>query len=149
MKRFTILGLILIFVSITMLGCQQQDNKDSNNKIDLKGQVKEINIFKSNEFKKEDSDLIVSSSETDNTEIFETVKNIISDAIKQDGVVDIEEPNYDLEIIYEDDSIKEIYLWLMEVEGGKGSLMEVEDTHIVYNFSEELNAKLIDLLKLK
>lgn len=132
-----------------MLGCQPLNNKDSNNKIDLEDQVKEINIFRSNEFKKEDSDLILSSSETENIEIFETVKTIINAAVKQAGIVNMTEPNYDLEIIYEDDSIKEFYLWLMEVEGGKGSLMEVEDTHIVYNFSEELNAKLIDLLKLK
>lgn len=147
MKRFTILGLILVFVSITMLGCQPQDNKDDNNKIDLKDEIKEVNIFQSNEFKKEKSDLIVSSSEIDNTEIFETVKTIINDAIKQAGIVSMTEPNYDLQIVYEDGSTKELYLWLMEVEDGKGSLMEVEDTHIVYTFSEELNAKLIDLIK--
>lgn len=149
MKRFTILSMILVFVSITMLGCQPKDNKDSNSKINLKDEIKEVNIFISNEFKKENSDLIVSSSKTDNTEVFKTVKSIISDATKQEGIVNIVEPNYDLEIIYEDDSTKEIYLWLMEDQGGKGSLMEVEDTHIVYNFSEELNATLIDLIKSK
>ena len=114
--------------------------------MEFKGEIKEVNIFQSNEFKKESSDLIVSSSDTDNIEIFEIVKSIISDTTKQEGVADIVEPNYDLEIIYEDDSTKELYLWLLEVEGGKGSLMEVQNTHIIYNFSEELNAKLIDLI---
>lgn len=149
MKRFTILGFILVFVSITMLGCQSEDNKDSNNKINLKDEIKEINIFQSNDFKKEDSDLIVSSGDIDNTEIFETVKTIINDAVKQAGIVDMTEPNYDLQIVYEDDSTKELYLWLMEVADGKGSLMEVEETHLVYTFSKELNAKLIDLIKPK
>ncbi|MGO1470542.1 MAG: beta-barrel fold lipoprotein [Tissierella sp.] len=148
MKKFTILSFILVFISIIMLGCQLQDSKDSN-KINLKDEIKEINIFQSNEFKNENSDLIVSASDTDNTEIFETVKTIISDSIKQAGIVDMIEPNYNLEIVYEDDSTKELYLWLMEVEDGKGSLMEAEDTHIVYSFSEDLNAKLIDLIKSK
>lgn len=141
MKKIMILGIMLLFFSIVLLGCQREDDK-----LEFKGEIKEVNIFQSNEFKKESSDLIVSSSDTDNIEIFEIVKSIISDTTKQEGVADIVEPNYDLEIIYEDDSTKELYLWLLEVEGGKGSLMEVQNTHIIYNFSEELNAKLIDLI---
>ena len=141
MKKFIQLGMAILLVSFTLLGCQQQDYS-----LDLKEEIKEVNIFKSNEFKKESSDLIVSSSDTDNTEIFETVKNIISNATKQEGMVNTTEPNYDLEIIYKDNSTKELYLWLLDAEGGKGSLMEVEDTHVIYNFSEELNAKLIDLI---
>lgn len=141
MKKIIRFGVVMFLISVVLLGCQQQDNK-----LEVKEEIKEINIFKSNEFKKESLDLIVSASDTDNAEIFETVKNIISNATKQEGVVDTIEPNYDLEIIYKDNSTKELYLWLLDAEGGKGSLMEVEDTHVIYNFSEELNTKLIDLI---
>ena len=141
MKKIIKFGVVMFLISVVLLGCQQQDNKP-----EVKEEIKEVNIFKSNEFKKESSDLIVSASDTDNAEIFETVKNIISNATKQEGVVDTIEPNYDLEIIYKDNSTKELYLWLLDAEGGKGSLMEVEDTHVIYNFSEELNTKLIDLI---
>ena len=141
MKKIIRFGVVMFLISVVLLGCQQQDNK-----LEVKEEIKEINIFKSNEFKKESLDLIVSASDTDNAEIFETVKNIISNATKQEGVVNTIEPNYDLEIIYKDNSTKELYLWLLDAEGGKGSLMEVEDTHVIYNFSEELNTKLIDLI---
>ena len=141
MKKIIRFGVAMFLISVVLLGCQQQDNKQ-----EVKEEIKEINIFKQNDFKKESSDLIVSSSDTDNTEIFEIVKSIISNATKQEGVVDTIEPNYDLEIIYKDNSTKELYLWLLDSEDGKGSLMEVEDTHIIYNFSEELNTKLIDLI---
>lgn len=69
MKKIIQLGMTILLVSFALLGCQQQDYS-----LDLKEEIKEVNIFKSNEFKKESSDLIVSSSDTDNTEIFETVK---------------------------------------------------------------------------
>ena len=141
MKKIKKFGVVMFLISVVLLGCQQQDNKP-----EVKEEIKEVNIFKSNEFKKESLDLIVSASDTDNAEIFETAKNIISNANKQEGVVDTIEPNYDLEIIYKDNSTKELYLWLLDVEDGKGSLMEVEDTHTIYNFSEELNTKLIDLI---
>lgn len=141
MKKIIRFGVVMFLISVVLLGCQQQDNK-----LEVKEEIKEINIFKSNEFKKESLDLIVSASDTDNAEIFETVKNIISNATKQEGVVNTIEPNYDLEIIYKDNSTKELYLWLLDAEGEKGSLMEVEDTHVIYNFSEELNTKLIDLI---
>lgn len=146
MKRFPKGALILIFIIMTLLGCQTQGDNNSANKIKLENDLKEINIFQSSEFKKEKANLIVSASDTENTEIFETVKTVINKARKQDGIVDMIEPNYHLEVVYDDDSSKELYLWLMEAEGGKGSLMEVEDTHIVYNFSKELNAKLTDLI---
>lgn len=143
MKNIMRLSITLLIISFILSGCHR------DNKLKLKEEIKEINIFQSNEFKKESSDLIVTSSDIDNTEIFKTIKSIISDATEKEGMVQMTEPKYDLEIIYENDSTKELYLWLMEVEGGIGSLMEVEDTHVVYHFSEELNAKLFDLIDSK
>lgn len=137
MNKITQFGIVLLFVSFILLGCQQRGTK-----LDLK----EVNIYKSAEFKKEGSDLIVSASEIDNKEIFEAVESIINDASKQEGIVDTTEPNYYLEIIYKNNSSQELYLWLLDAENGKGSFMEVEDTHIIYNFPEELNTQLIDLI---
>lgn len=97
MKKINRFGMAIILISLLLLGCQQQENS-----LD----VKEVNLFKSNEFKKENSELIVTSNETDNTEVFETVNSILSDTTKQVGVVDVVEPNYYLEIIYTDKSTK-------------------------------------------
>lgn len=141
MRRIVSFSLTILLVSLALLGCQQQDTP-----LDAVEEIKEVQIFKTSAFDTENSDLIVASSATEHTEIFETVKSILSDAVKQDGVVDVAEPNYSLEIIYENNQTKELYLWLLDAESGKGSLMEVEDTHTIYLFSEELNAQLIQLI---
>ena len=136
--RFT----VLVFLMSAILLAWQQEKQP----LDSDKEIKEVTIFESTEFKKEKSELIVSASDTKQSEIFVTVKSILVDARKQDGVVDMVEPNYYLEMIYEDHTRKEFHLWLMDVEGGKGSIMETEDTHNLYNFSEELNTQLIHLL---
>lgn len=141
MKKIIRFIVLVFLMSSILLACQQEKQP-----LDSDKEIKEVTIFESTEFKKEKSELIVSASDTKQSEIFVTVKNILVDAKKQDGVVDMVEPNYYLEMIYEDNTRKEFHLWLMDVEGGKGSIMETEDTHILYNFSEELNTQLIHLL---
>ena len=141
MKKIIRFIVLVFLMSSILLACQQEKQP-----LDSDKEIKEVTIFESTEFKKEKSELIVSASDTKQSEIFVPVKNILVDARKQDGVVDMVEPNYYLEMIYEDNTRKEFHLWLMDVEGGKGSIMETEDTHILYNFSEELNTQLIHLL---
>ena len=141
MKKIIRFIVLVFLMSSILLACQQEKQP-----LDSDKEIKEVTIFESTEFKKEKSELIVSASDTKQSEIFVPVKNILVDARKQDGVVDMVEPNYYLEMIYEDNTRKEFHLWLMDVEGGKGSIMETQDTHILYNFSEELNTQLIHLL---
>lgn len=69
----------------------------------------------------------------------------MNDGTEQGVVVDVIEQNYYLEVIYNNNYIKEFYLWLLDAEGGKGSFMVVEDTHTIYNFSKGLKDPLIDL----
>lgn len=134
---------VLIFSSLVILFACQQENQ----LLDSEKEIKEVIIYKSNKFKKEKSELIVTATDTEHPEIVEAVKSMLVDASKQDGVVDTIEPNYYLEIIYQDNRTKELYLWLMDVEGGKGSFMKVEETHIIYNFSKELKTQLIHLIE--
>lgn len=141
MKIAVKLGALIFLIPFILIGCHQQDSS-----LTLKEEIKEIHIFESTDFKKESSNLIVSSNKTKNTKIFEIIRNMINDGTEQDGVVDTVEPNYYVEIIYKDKSITKLYLWLIDAEGGKGSFMEEEDTQTIYNFSEELNNQLIDLL---
>ncbi|MGO1371463.1 MAG: hypothetical protein ACTHVE_06365 [Senegalia sp. (in: firmicutes)] len=141
MKR--IIALILILASMSLLGCNQQLNEKDNLTLELDGKIKEINIFKSNGFDKSNSDLIVTVT---NEETIYNLRNIITSATKLDGIVDIREPDFNLDIIYKDNSKEKFYIWL-EKNGGKGALMNSEDTNTLYNISEEMNDEWIDFIE--
>ncbi|MGO1369204.1 hypothetical protein [Senegalia sp. (in: firmicutes)] len=141
MKR--IIALILILASMSLLGCNQQLNEKDNLKLELDGKIKEISIFKSNGFDKSNSDLIINIT---NEETIDKLKNIITSATKLDGIVDIREPDFNLDVIYKDNSKEKLYLWIEE-NGGKGSLMKSDDTNTLYNISEEMNYKFIDFIE--
>lgn len=141
MKRFGMFSIIVLFILVVFSGCQNEDNKENNqnDKLQLKEDIKEIKVFKSNKSTKED--LINSFVDM---EIIKTVKNIINSANKQAGIVNITDSNYNIEIIYENDKKQKLNLWLRKDE--KASLMKVEETHILYNLSEEMSDNLYELI---
>lgn len=143
MKKNITFGLILLLFTVILLGCQSQNNNDNSKQLELHGEIKGVNIYKANEFDTANLELIVSFNEEGN---LKTLKNIINSATRQEGIVAITEPDYDLEIIYEDNNKEQLYLWLLE--GGLGSLMKVEDMHTIYNFPEEMNDEFMDLIEL-
>lgn len=142
MKKIISFSLMTALVLITLLGCQREkDFLGSQNKnIVLDGEIKEINIYKSNNFEKVNSDLIVNFTDEKS---LEKIRKVITSAIRVKGIVDISAPNYNLEVIYRDNSDKQLYLWLNE--GEMGTLMEVEDTNTIYNLSQQMNKELRDL----
>lgn len=133
MKKFITLNLIVVLISVVLLGCQPE----GSNKLDLDGAIKEVRILKSN------SDFSISFTDKENLQI---LRNILTSATKEEGIVDIRNPDFELEIIYEGDNKEVFYLWLEE-DGGKGGLMKSEDTRIFYTLSEEMNEKLISLIQ--
>ena len=78
-------------------------------------------------------------------EVLETFQNIFTSAVKQEGIVDIAEPEFDLEVIYKEGNKQEYHLWLGEKDE-QSTLMQVEDTHTIYTISEEATNQLIDLV---
>lgn len=101
MKKRMRFGGMIFLLSVVLVGCQQPDRS-----VDVKEEIKEVTMFASTEFKQEHSDANCSSTETDNPEIIETVKNILNEATKQAGIVDMVEPNYYVEIVYTDNRTK-------------------------------------------
>lgn len=141
MKKFGMFSITVLLILVVFSGCQNENNQKNNQNdiLQLKEDIKEINVFKSNKSTKED--LITSFVDM---EIIKTVKNIINSANKQAGIVNTTDPNYNIEIIYENDKKEKLNLWLRKDE--KGSLMNVEETHILYNLSEEMSDNLYDLI---
>lgn len=142
MKAFVKFILILVFIYIVTIGCTLQTNIDKSTVIELNADIKEVHILQSTKLDKEGFNSSVSYT---NKETLQTFRNIITSATKQNGIVNMTNPNYKLIVIYEDKSSKEFYLWIRESE--IGALMHTEDTHTLYNLSEDMSAKLYNLLR--
>lgn len=79
----------------------------------------------------------------------ETLEFIVDEMVegsqRQPGDVDMAEPNYGLQIDYDDDSSETFYLWISPGESS-GTLMDTSETHIIYTFAEEVSEEFLSLL---
>lgn len=131
-----IMKLIMLVIMISLLGCQK------NTEIP---KIKEIHIYEYAGPIDEPSDLIVSADTTHHNEILDVFKEILKDAKKEDGIVNLTNPIYTAAIIYSDNTTQEISLWVSN-EKRIGTLMYLDDTHTIYNFSEDLSMKLFNAI---
>lgn len=73
-------------------------------------------------------------------------EELFEDAVKQDGIVDIVSPEYDIEAELENGNKQQLHLWVGEA-GQRSTLMYVEDTNTIYLTPAEDTNWLIELLK--
>ncbi|PRY82967.1 hypothetical protein [Alkalibacterium olivapovliticus] len=89
------------------------------------------------------TDFLVEVSDT------ETLKFILDDMIegseRQFGIVNMAEPDYGLQINYEDGSSETFHLWVSS-DYSSGTLMDTSETHYIYNFSKEASKQFLSLL---
>ncbi|WP_269898530.1 hypothetical protein [Lysinibacillus sp. JK80] len=69
----------------------------------------------------------------------------IATTVKNEGVVNMASPEYDVQIVDKAGNKYGYHLWLGD-KGQNSSLMHVEDTHTIYTISEEFTGKLIALV---
>lgn len=79
-------------------------------------------------------------------ETLELFEDLFEDAVKQDGIVDIAVPEFDIEAELESGSKQQLHLWVGET-GQQSTLMYVKDTNTIYLTPAEDTNWLIDLLK--
>ena len=139
MKKTMLFVLSLTLISISLIGCQ---SKDSNAHSDTN--ISKVNISKSSGFGKANTDdFLIEYEDKETLDIFD---NAISNAIKRNGIVSIVEPEFDLSVSYTDGDKQVYHLWLGE-KGKTSILMNANDTHIIYDISEEVTNQLVDLVK--
>ena len=139
MKKTMLFVLSLTLMSVVLIGCQ---SKDSNEYSDAN--ISKVSISKSSGFGKVNSDdFFIVYEDKETLDIFD---NAISNAAKREGIVDIAEPEFDLQVIYTDGNKQIYHLWVGE-KGQKSTLMNVNDTNTVYSISEEITNQLMDLVK--
>ncbi|WP_332651420.1 hypothetical protein [Lysinibacillus sp. 54212] len=72
-------------------------------------------------------------------------QNVITNAEKVAGFVDVAEPEFDIKIEYENGQTQNFHLWLNE-KGQKSTIMKTNNTESIYSISEELTEHFIELV---
>jgi len=139
MRRAILFVFTFVFMSIIFLGCQSK----INNELQLDGEITKVSISKSKGFGKINSDFFAVFNDE---ETLKTFRSLISSAVKEEGIVDMIEPEFDLEVIYENENLQQFHLWVGE-KGQRSTLMKIDNTHTIYTVSEEMTNKLLDLVQ--
>ena len=137
MKKIFLSIIPIILIPIVLMGCQSKIDDETPN-----DEIAKISLSNSNAIGQINKDFF---AVYEDEEALETFQNIFTSAVKQEGIVDIAEPEFDLEVIYKEGNKQEYHLWLGEKDE-QSTLMQVEDTHTIYTISEEATNQLIDLV---
>ena len=143
------MALFLLFISLLLFSCQSKENistetteqpsdKLENNKIlSIDSNFNSVIVSKT----KGVDELTIDDKESNNV-----FQSIFSSAVKDPGVVDIVDPEYYLEVVYDKEKHLNLYLWIGE-KGQRSTFMKPEDTHTIYTVSQEETDKLIELVE--
>jgi hypothetical protein len=141
--------LTLSILTVVLFGCKSNEDtvkkattniklqSEKSSKLKLESEIAKIYVLKS-----------IGGTGTkffEDDKTIETFKNVISSAEKSEGIVNMSSPEFFLDVNYVNGNGKLFYLRLGE-KGQRSSLMDHNDTHTIYTVSEEMTAKLIDLL---
>jgi hypothetical protein len=135
LKKISLI-LSFVFLLIGSFGCQQNDEgKVTPSNADNLDKVK---VYKMKSFSEvyEKSLIVI----TDLQEI-KNIKEAINDAEKEPGIVDMEDPEYKIEI-----GKVTYFLWISEE---SGTIMDTKDTHTIYSLSEQSNKQVNEIIKRK
>lgn len=137
MRKIFLSIVSIILIPVILMGCQS--NIDDETSTD---EISKVSISNSNEIGNINTDFFAIY---EGEEVLEAFQNIFTSAVKQEGIVDISEPEFDLEVVYNEGSKQEYHLWLGEKDE-ESTLMNVGDTHTIYSISEEATNQLIDFV---
>lgn len=149
MRKVT-LFLSLTLLSVILFGCQSEDNpteQTETNKSEITTEDKYYLYLKD-----DISKIVISKSKEVNPTVYEedkdieTIKSVILSAVKRDGIANMADPEYDLDVIYTNEDKQSFHLWLGE-KGLDSALGKTEDTHTIYRIREEIADKLRELLE--
>ncbi len=112
--------------------------------LDIK--IIEVKISASKGFGGMNEDILFTFTDQQSLKVF---KEAIATAVKQHGIVNMVEPEYDIMVVYESSEAEMpthgIHLWLGE-KGEKSTLMYISDDHTIYQTSPEMTDKLRELI---
>ncbi|MFC5604057.1 hypothetical protein [Sporosarcina koreensis] len=159
MNKIILLVLSLSFMSFTLWGCQEKDIASNANNDTTEQDSEEQGLT---EQQAKENDLLILDAEINRVSIskskgnsatvfeddfsIEVLKSVFSSAVKEGGIVNMANPEFYADIVYENKDKQSFHLWL----GGKfeeSALMKTDDTHTIYILPEESTNKIIDLME--
>ncbi len=134
--------LFLILIFVILFGCQSTSKTQKpelhqdNITLLLDSKITEVIISDS-------SKSTVTASE--NEDYIESFRSILSSAVKEDGIANMSNPDYIVDVVYGNESEQRFDLWIDQT-SQRTTLMNTDDTHTIYTLSKEMTDKLILLV---
>lgn len=138
MRKKLIIALVVIFILIL---CGAAYYVKSNNELLNKSNIAKVMVCEWNKFGK--ANQVDWKTYTDKYSII-IFKKALKTATKEEGIPSMIEPDYNMKFVFEDGSTREFHLWLKL---GKGSLIDVDDTHRLYTLTKESTEALKSIIK--
>ncbi|WP_051556596.1 hypothetical protein [Alkalihalobacterium bogoriense] len=148
MKKVLVIFSFLAFLTIGLLGFQAQDKANTEergayNEWQEKGEV----LFGEHDITKAIlKETGHSSIEIEDVNELKTLKQMITSAYKEKGIVNMTKPSYSLAVTDEYNKQHRYHLWIGK-KGEKSAFMKQEETHYIYTTSEEMTDILIQLIE--
>ena len=139
MKKWIVLWVSLALLSLMFTGCRSQEMAASP----AADKLTKVSVSKSEVFGEVNPDFLAVFEDEPSLETFE---RLFMKALKREGIADMAEPDYDLEVVYANGDKQEYHLWLSE-KGQRSTLASFEDLHVTYTVIEANTDELIDLLQ--
>lgn len=121
MKKLSLLFIFVVFNLLFVSGCSSEN-------------IEKIDVYEMESFSIIKKDSLVSYTDS---KVVSNFVNAFKNANKEQGIVDMADPEYKVEIGEES-----YYLWISEEQG---TIMNVNDTHTIYTLSKS-SAKTINEL---
>ena len=122
---------LLSLLAVVLLGCNEKTDALAKVSISIGAEFGTIN-----------PDFIKKYQDEESLTLFQQA---IVTAVKNEGIVNMASPEYDVQIIDKAGNNYGYHLWLGD-KGQNSSLMHVKDTHTIYTISEEFTEKLAALV---
>lgn len=149
---------IILFLGVVFLvGCTDKDNNEKTDDVNETEEFVETSQ-QSEDYKEklkldgEISKVSISKSKGNDTTIFnndtsiETFNTIFTSAVKENGIVNMSNPEFYIDVVYSNDNKQSFHLWIGK-NGEKSTLMKTDDTHTIYTVSKDMADKLNDLIE--
>ncbi|MFJ7747092.1 hypothetical protein [Peribacillus sp. NPDC097295] len=148
MKKTILLAVFLISTSAILFACQSNENtnelsanpttkSENDNKLSITTDFKSISISKT----KGSNEITFDDKET-----LKAFQDIFSSAVREPGIVDMAAPEFYMNVVYDKDNQKSLYLWIGE-KGQRSTFMKTEDTNTIYSVTNDITDKLIELVE--
>ncbi|KXH81972.1 hypothetical protein [Sporosarcina sp. HYO08] len=149
MKKAIFRALSLAFVSLLLFGCQPKENistektvnsspePENSNQLSINNNFIGISFSSLNGFNKVNFD---------DQQTLNAFQDIFSSVIKEDGIVNMTDPEFYMDVIYDNNEQLRFYLWIGE-KGQRSTFMKTKDANTIYTVSPEQTDRLIMLVE--